>query len=216
MRAAVMRPCDAMVVAWPGIATVTHLKAATPTGSGMATVSTPTPREDGVYHPVPSLVADHKSSATVRRRRAAQVRGVLPSQQKARTGHDDVRRRLRLQGRLCAGLTRIRPVCLLRTGKSMLLVAVAWPLTHNAWAVTRNGTAGSADRRHGQGTYSYANGDAYDGGWQAGARHGKGMYYFGAHQCQFFGCWQDGSFAFGTWVFKDGTTFGAIRTRPVR
>ena len=38
----------------------------------------------------------------------------------------------------------------------------------------------AADKRHGLGTYTYANGDTYSGAWCSGAKHGKGLYYFAA------------------------------------
>ena len=75
----------------------------------------------------------------------------------------------------------------------------------------------TADKRNGAGVYTYANGDSYDGGWKEGGRHGKGTYFFAAQRCQFFGYWNTGTFAWGTWVFKDGTTFaGKFSDGPIQ
>jgi hypothetical protein len=54
------------------------------------------------------------------------------------------------------------------------------------------------DKRHGTGTYTYVNGDAYAGGWANGVKHGKGCYFFAANKCQFLGYWEGAKFTAGT------------------
>ncbi|KAG2485636.1 hypothetical protein HYH03_015696 [Edaphochlamys debaryana] len=63
------------------------------------------------------------------------------------------------------------------------------------------------DQPHGSGTYTYPNGDVYQGGFQAGKRHGKGMYHYKAPCAQLVGDWSEGAFAYGRWVFRDGSMF---------
>ena len=36
----------------------------------------------------------------------------------------------------------------------------------------------SENKMHGEGLYTYANGDMYTGSFQQGIKHGKGSYYF--------------------------------------
>lgn len=69
-----------------------------------------------------------------------------------------------------------------------------------------------ADKPHGQGTYTYPNGDTYSGAWVGGRKHGAGTYHFARERCQFMGSWADGAFAEGKWVQHDGSIFNGAFT----
>lgn len=47
-------------------------------------------------------------------------------------------------------------------------------------------------KRHGHGTFVYANGDAYTGEWHAGTKHGEGRYRQKEFCCTYEGTWQHG------------------------
>jgi len=53
--------------------------------------------------------------------------------------------------------------------------------------------AWSEDKQHGEGSYTYPNGDTYVGAWEAGKKHGAGCYHFAAQQCQFIGTFDAGA-----------------------
>ncbi len=62
----------------------------------------------------------------------------------------------------------------------------------------------SKDKRHGFGSYTYANGDVYTGEWAFGSKAGKGKYT-GASELA--GSWKDGKLSTGEWIFPDGSCY---------
>jgi len=76
-------------------------------------------------------------------------------------------------------------------------------------------------KRHGMGTYTYPNGDTYIGEWNAGRKHGKGVYNFKKENCQvcalhffvprsflkYIGIWKDNHIIRGMWKHKDGVYY---------
>lgn len=48
------------------------------------------------------------------------------------------------------------------------------------------------DVRHGQGKYTYINGDTYEGEWSNNLRHGKGSYTFSSTGAKYVGNWVNG------------------------
>ena len=48
------------------------------------------------------------------------------------------------------------------------------------------------DLRNGQGTYTYANGDTYEGEWSNNLRHGEGSYTYSASGAKYTGNWMNG------------------------
>ena len=69
------------------------------------------------------------------------------------------------------------------------------------------------DQRDGFGTYTYANGDVYNGEWKAGAKSGNGAYYTKAQMTELAGSWSNGAIKNGDWLLPNGsyysTEFGA-------
>jgi hypothetical protein len=49
-------------------------------------------------------------------------------------------------------------------------------------------------KRHGQGTYTYANGDKYVGEWRDGKRHGQGILTYADGRPPLEGIWEDNKF----------------------
>lgn len=63
-------------------------------------------------------------------------------------------------------------------------------------------------KRHGQGTYTYANGDVYNGEWVDDKKHGQGIYQYRGYPCQLQGVWQNGQLTNGgTWRLHDNSTY---------
>ncbi|KAF8063693.1 hypothetical protein HT031_003548 [Scenedesmus sp. PABB004] len=56
-----------------------------------------------------------------------------------------------------------------------------------------NRAAAPRQRRHGTGTLMLANGDLYEGGWQADAKHGQGTFFHCAKGARFDGVWHEGT-----------------------
>lgn len=48
------------------------------------------------------------------------------------------------------------------------------------------------DFRNGQGIYTYANGDTYDGEWSNNLRHGTGSYTYSVSGAKYIGTWMNG------------------------
>jgi nucleoside diphosphate kinase len=60
------------------------------------------------------------------------------------------------------------------------------------------------DKRHGFGSYTYANGDVYTGEWASGAKAGTGKY---TGPAELAGSWKDGKLSSGEWIFPDGSCY---------
>jgi hypothetical protein len=73
-----------------------------------------------------------------------------------------------------------------------------------------------SDIIHGEGRYTYSNGDMYQGSFQNGKRHGKGTYHNKSVACQFVGDWVEGGFVKGHWVLKDGSMFAGSFSKGVQ
>ena len=63
------------------------------------------------------------------------------------------------------------------------------------------------DKYDGIGTFTYANGDIYEGSWLAGEKNGDGKYFFKESASTFEGTWESGTFVSGKWIYKDGSSF---------
>ena len=62
------------------------------------------------------------------------------------------------------------------------------------------------NKRHGQGTYTYANGDKYVGKWEDNTKHGQGTFT-SASGTKYVGEYKDGNYhGQGTYTWDDGTT----------
>lgn len=61
--------------------------------------------------------------------------------------------------------------------------------------------------KHGEGTYSYPNGDCYSGWWQFGKKHGQGTYTYKDTGAKLAGQWADNQIVKGTWQFPNGTLY---------
>ena len=69
----------------------------------------------------------------------------------------------------------------------------------------------------GEGTYTYASGDVYNGAFVDGKKHGQGSYLFKASQSTFMGRWENGAFVEGEWILRDGSSYkGFSSTRQTR
>jgi len=67
---------------------------------------------------------------------------------------------------------------------------------------------GSNDNvRNGEGTFQYANGDHYSGGWVKGKKQGTGTYFFKSDRTRLVGQWKDGKILSGKWIFPNGTYY---------
>jgi hypothetical protein len=61
------------------------------------------------------------------------------------------------------------------------------------------------DKRHGQGIYTYANGEEYVGEWRADKKHGQGTYTYDNGD-KYVGEWKNDKFhGQGTYTHRDGT-----------
>jgi len=61
--------------------------------------------------------------------------------------------------------------------------------------------------RHGDGSFTYHNGDTYCGQWVRGKKQGQGTYCFKEDQTRLVGVWQDGKLVTGKWVFPNGVYY---------
>eukprot|EP00826_Nyctotherus_ovalis_P009151 TRINITY_DN12405_c0_g1_i14.p4 TRINITY_DN12405_c0_g1~~TRINITY_DN12405_c0_g1_i14.p4 ORF type:complete len:147 (+),score=44.18 TRINITY_DN12405_c0_g1_i14:86-526(+) len=62
-------------------------------------------------------------------------------------------------------------------------------------------------KKHGEGLFTYPNGDTYSGWWKYGKREGKGTYTFAETGMKLVGMWQNGEFTQGRWVIPNGNYF---------
>jgi len=62
-------------------------------------------------------------------------------------------------------------------------------------------------KRHGEGTFKYANGDIYSGMWEKGKKHGKGTYVYATTKYTIVGEWKDGEIVSGKWSFTNGSHY---------
>jgi hypothetical protein len=65
----------------------------------------------------------------------------------------------------------------------------------------------AADKFHGEGTYYYASGDIYSGGWARGVKQGEGTFMAARDGSQLVGAWDKGAMVSGKWVHADGTSW---------
>lgn len=66
--------------------------------------------------------------------------------------------------------------------------------------------------RHGQGTFTYLNGDVYRGAWEGGKKHGHGTYEYKQHGAKLVGEWDGNEMISGKWVLANGAYFvGAFK-----
>jgi len=63
------------------------------------------------------------------------------------------------------------------------------------------------NKRHGEGTFKYGNGDMYSGMWKEGKKHGEGTYVYNKTKYEITGTWKDGQIVKGTWKLTDGTKY---------
>lgn len=97
------------------------------------------------------------------------------------------------------------PSCnLTRYSMSKLLTCVV-PLTALPVFAAQSGCEGDCD--YGTGTYSFSNGDRYEGEWRNTKRHGWGTYFF-ANGVRYEGEWKDDrQHGQGTYYFANGDHF---------
>lgn len=62
-------------------------------------------------------------------------------------------------------------------------------------------------RRHGEGLFTYPNGDTYSGNWKWGKKHGKGTYIYKDTGMKIEGQWDLGSCLKGRWVLPNGVFY---------
>ena len=55
------------------------------------------------------------------------------------------------------------------------------------------------NKKHGEGVFSYENGDIYSGWWANGVKHGKGTYIIKATGQKIQGEWNNARLVQGTW-----------------
>ncbi len=73
------------------------------------------------------------------------------------------------------------------------------------------------DLRNGYGTYTYSNGDTYEGDWSNSLRHGEGTYTFSSSESKYVGTWVNGrregmgELLFNDYKFKGQFTGDAVR-----
>eukprot|EP01052_Picozoa_sp_SAG31_P009481 SAG31_NODE_498_length_14861_cov_3.405026_12_plen_122_part_00 len=69
------------------------------------------------------------------------------------------------------------------------------------------------NKRHGHGSYRFANGDTYNGWFNMGKKDGQATYVSSAQDGTFYGEFKDGAPVAGAWIFTDGRydiTLGAV------
>ena len=62
-------------------------------------------------------------------------------------------------------------------------------------------------RRHGEGVFTYTNGDVYSGWWKYGNKQGFGTYLFKETGMKMSGDWENGALTSGKWVYPNGLYF---------
>lgn len=62
-------------------------------------------------------------------------------------------------------------------------------------------------RRHGEGLFTYPNGDVYSGWWRFGEKEGTGTYSSKATGMKMFGEWSNGEIHTGRWIYPNGVYF---------
>ena len=67
----------------------------------------------------------------------------------------------------------------------LILVKSISPIPYSIIGFYENG------RRHGEGTFTYENGDTYSGWWKYGVKCGKGTYTYASTGMRLFGEWED-------------------------
>ena len=65
-------------------------------------------------------------------------------------------------------------------------------------------------RRHGEGVFTYPNGDTYSGWWRFGNKEGTGSYYFKSTGMTMFGEWENGKISEGKWIYPNGNYYEGI------
>ena len=72
------------------------------------------------------------------------------------------------------------------------------------------------DERHGNGRYTYINGDVYEGEWRNGRRHGTGTYKFAATGSHYYGQWKNGrQVGYGELVHSNHKYYGRFKNNQV-
>ncbi len=61
--------------------------------------------------------------------------------------------------------------------------------------------------RHGEGVFTYANGDVYSGWFRFGNKEGTGTYYSAATNMKLTGEWKENKIVSGNWELANGTLF---------
>lgn len=74
----------------------------------------------------------------------------------------------------------------------------------------------SNNRMEGTGTYTYKHSqDIYSGSWVADKKHGQGTYEYAADKSLLIGTWEKGNIVSGDWVLKDAATYSGSFKRGV-
>ena len=60
------------------------------------------------------------------------------------------------------------------------------------------------NRRHGEGVFTYKNGDVYSGWWRHGNKEGYGTYEFADTKMKMIGQWKDAKLTEGRWIYPNG------------
>ena len=72
-------------------------------------------------------------------------------------------------------------------------------------------------RRHGEGLFTYKNGDVYSGWWKFGDKEGYGTYEFKDTQMKMIGDWEKGQLKNGRWTYPNGVYWqGAFENNKPR
>ena len=62
-------------------------------------------------------------------------------------------------------------------------------------------------RRHGEGVFTYPNGDVYSGWWKFGDKEGTGTYIFKSTGMKLFGQWKQEKIISGRWIYPNGVYY---------
>ena len=62
-------------------------------------------------------------------------------------------------------------------------------------------------RRHGEGRFTYPNGDVYSGSWKWGKKHGKGAYIYKDSGMKIEGDWDQSNCKKGRWILPNGVFY---------